>query len=164
MSSNNRGTYEQVREVLDRMRKFHRRLRDALDEPGSRTKDLRSEYLLGLARREEQEMNQAIARYERDGASAGVLDTWLQYVPDGKAAEELREIDFTPDMTPDEIVEEKDKFDQNLAKFYRQLQVQTSIPRVSELFGQLADMTERRLAKRTWQIHDSDLAPARNGD
>ena len=46
-------TYEQVRDILERIRSFHRRLRDALEEVRSTSKDERTQFLLEEIRRDE---------------------------------------------------------------------------------------------------------------
>jgi len=151
-------TYEQVRDILERIRSFHRRLRDALEEARSTSKDERTQFLLEEIRRDEQAMNLALAKYQRHGV-VNVLDTWIQYVPDEDARRLLRETNFNSDMNPDEMFARKSRIDQALAELYQRLAEQSSATQVVELFEGLARYTAQRLMDEGWNVLDSDSAP-----
>lgn len=151
-------TYEQVRDILTRIRSFHRRLRDELEQARPRSNDERTRFLLEVLRRDEQAMNIALGKYQQNGG-VNVLATWIQYVPDEEAARLLHETRFTEDLTPEEMVNRKLEIDQALAELYGQLAEQTSAAQVAELFSSLADLTNQRLTDQGWQVRDSDAAP-----
>lgn len=156
-------TYEQVRDVLDRIRSFHRRLRDELEQVRRAATDERSQFLLNALRRDEQAMNVALADYERHGG-ANVLDTWIQYVPDEETERLLQTTHFTPEMGPVDMLNRKVRIDQALAGLYQSLAEQTSATRAGELFAGLAEQTLQRLSRESWKILDDDLAPSEPQD
>lgn len=146
--------YRQVRDVLERVRDRHARLRDQLAQDESRSSDERTRHVLAAIRQDEQAMSDALAEYGREGAAASPLATWMQYVPDEDVERTLDEIEFPPGMPADQVVLRKVEFDRALATFYRQLADATSIPRVEELFGSLADQLDQRLAQRAWDVRE----------
>jgi hypothetical protein len=156
-------TYEQVRDILNRIRSFHRRLRDELEQVRPTSKDRRTQFLLEALRRDEQAMNIALAKYQRHGG-VNVLDTWIQYVPDEETQRLLTENHFSSDMDPEEMLARKAGIDKALADLYRSLSEQTSATQVGELFAGLAQQTLQRLTQESWKVLDDDLAPSKNGD
>lgn len=156
-------TYEQVRDILEGIRAFHRRVRNELEEARRSAKDERTRFVLESIRRDEQAMDAALARYER-GERNPVLDVWMQYVPDEEMRRLLRETHFKPELDPEDVVARKVQIDRALADFYRQLADQTSAPRAAELFERLAERTTQRLADESWQVRNGDLAPPRKRD
>lgn len=150
-------TYQQVRDVVETIRGAHQQMRDALEAPRTRTQDRRTETLLAALRQEEQQLQLALARFGTDGSS-GILDTWLQYVPDEELRQELDDVDFSPEMTAEDIVGRKLQFDQALIALLGQLTEETAVPRVQELFQALLDHARSQASDEAWGIRDADLA------
>ena len=82
----------------------------------------------------------------------------MQYSPAGDAEEVLRETDFSGPLDPDELVARKARFDQALVEFYKHLARETSIPRVEELFTQMARQAEQQASQQSWRFRDADTA------
>ncbi len=156
-------TYQSVREILENVRRFHRRLRREVEAAEQTIGDRRSDYLLESFRRGEREMDRALAQYENEGDSA-VLDTWIQYVPTEDLERFLNESPMPTGEKPEDVVEWKQEFDKALAAFYRQLADQDSAPRVQEFFESLAAMVEQRIANEGWAARDEELAPDQSED
>lgn len=146
-------TYKQVRDVVKTMREAHQQLRKALERPTSQSPDARTKLMLEVLRREEQELQLALARYGAEGQTA-LLDTWLQYVPDGEVRQALDEIDFTPKMSAEEVVAHKLEFDQALSELLSQLAGQTAVPRVQEFFTTLLENIESRMSQQAWSVRE----------
>lgn len=151
-------SYQQIREILDAIRKFHRQLRQELEDTYPDTEDPRSKFLMRSLRRGEKEMDMALARYKNEGESS-VLDTWIQYVP----SEELEDLMLTGHLpahsSPDEILRWKQNVDEALAAFYHQLGDQVSSPKAKELLESLASGIEQRLLNQSWLAREEELAP-----
>jgi len=146
-------TYQQVRDVVRKMRGAHQQLRDALERPRSQTGDARTRLMLEALRREEQELQLALAQYGTQGQES-LLNTWLQYVPDEEVMDTLDRIEFTPEMSADEVVAAKLDFDQALMALLRQLAEQTAAPRVRELFTTLLENIQSRTSAQVWSIRE----------
>ena len=146
-------TYQQVRDVISQMRKAHQRIRDALEEPQSESPDPRTRMMLEALQQEEQELQKVLAR---SGAQEddGLLDTWLQYVPDEEVQQVLACMEFAADMPADEIVARKREFDQAMADLLRRLADETSVPRVEEFFRRLLENIETRTAQKAWSLRE----------
>lgn len=146
-------TYQQVRDVVKLLRQSHQQLRDALEEPRARSGDSRTRLMLEALRREEQELQIALARYDAEGQES-LLNTWLQYVPDEELRQVQEAIEFTPDMGAEDVVLHKLAYDQALLELLRQLCDETSVPRVQEFFCGLRDNVESRIAAEVWSVRE----------
>lgn len=156
-------SYQQVGDILERIRTVHRRLRDRLEEVRPRAKDERTRFVLESLRRDEQAMNLALAQFQPPDENSP-RDSWLQYIPDEDTQRLLDETRFTTDMAPEELLARKVEIDRSLVDLYQRLSEQSSAPRVSDLFTRLAEQTNQRLTDHSWQIRDSDTAPAQERD
>lgn len=152
-------SYQQVRDILEQIRDVHRRLRDKLEGIRPDAEDERTRFILESARRDEQIMNLALAQFEHDSGSTA-LRAWIQYVPDEDTQRLLDETRFTPDMEPGEVLQRTARIDESLVELYQRLSEQVSAPGVREIFDRLAEQTNQRLADASWQIRDSESAPA----
>ena len=150
--------YQQVREILNSVRQFHRRLRHEVDAAYPGTDDPRAKFLLRSIRRGEQELDLALAKYAKEGERS-VLDTWIQYVPTEEIETVLLSGELPPHSSPEDILEWKLEFDASLADFYRQLADQVSAPRAKELLESQAALIEQRLSDQSWQAREEYLAP-----
>ena len=106
-------------------------------------------------------MDMALGRYEQE-ADASILDTWIQYIP----SEEIEELMLTGHLpthsSPDQILAWKQKIDEALVSFYRQLADQVSNPKTKDLLESLASGVEQRLLNQSWLAREEDLAPETN--
>jgi len=154
-------SYQQVYDILSRIRAVHRRLRDDLERARPDAEDERTRFVLESIRRDEQAMNLALGSSQQEQGDLP-LQTWIQYVPDEDSQRLLNETNFTEDMGPEEVVARKVEIDESLVSLYRRLAEQSSAPSVREFFERLAERTTQRLNDETWQIRDSESAPARD--
>lgn len=150
--------YQQIKDILESIRKFHRRLRREAEEVYSDTDDPRAKFLLRSFRRNEQEMDLALGRYEKDGESP-VLETWIQYASSEEIEDVLNSGHLPPHSGPEEVLAWKQKFDASLAEYYRHLAREVSASRAKELFESLATLTEQQLSDQSWQAREEELAP-----
>ena len=146
-------TYQQVRDVVARIRRCHQRLRDALDTPGNRARDHRTQEMLDALRREEQELQLLLGRYGAQGEES-LLDTWLQYVPDDDVSQIASSIEFGPELTPEDVVIRKLEFDNALIDLLETLAEETSAPRVREFFRTMVENARSRRSRRVWSIRE----------
>lgn len=146
-------TYQQVRDIVARIRRCHQQLRDALDTPGNRAKDSRTQLILDSLRREEQELQLLLGRYGAQGEES-LLNTWLQYVPDDDLAQIVASIEFGPELTAEEVVIRKLEFDNALIDLLETLSEETSAPRIREFFRSLVENAESRRSRQVWRIRE----------
>lgn len=153
-------TYQQIRDVVKRMRTAHQQLREALERPRTRVGDARARMMLEALRQEEQELQLALGLFGARGEES-LLNTWLQYVPDDDVVEALNQIEFTSDMSADEVVSRKLEFDQTLMDLLRQLSGQTAVPRVEEFFTTLLENAQSRTSQQAWSVREfqADATP-----
>jgi hypothetical protein len=159
-------TYQQVRDVVTRIRSAHQSLRDELERPRPRARDANSRLMLEELRRSEQQLQIELARQLAAAGTDSLLDTWLQFIPDEDVLHTLDSIEFTPEMTVVEIVDRKLEFDQALMALLRQLAEETAVPRVQEFFRSLLGELERRVSRESWSVIDfpEDVEPRRTDE
>ena len=146
-------TYQQVRDVIERICYAQRRLRLSLEQPDAWITDERTRLIFHTLEEEEQSLQEALARFGAEGEPK-VLDTWIQFVADEQLDNSLDSIEFDPGMSADEVVAEKQKFDQALAELLEQLKNSVTLPRVEELFSSLLQHVETRSSQQAWQIRE----------
>lgn len=146
-------TYQQVRDIVKRLRESHQQLRIALERPRSRTDDARTRLMLEELRREELDLQIILTRYEEESSEA-LLDTWLQYVPDQEVIDALNTMKFSPEMSADEVVAQKVKFDEAMLDLLKQLREQTAAPRIQSFFNTLFEYLKSRVSQSVWAIRE----------
>lgn len=142
-------SYIQVRDALDHIRKYYRRLSDFYERVADTTDDERIELLLDYMGRHEKNLSRAVGKYERQG-SEGVLNTWMQYEFDRGIEEAFQEAEMNENPSFEEVVAFSQKIDQAFRDAYRQLAQYTDAPRVQELFESLAELEQGKEEHYAW--------------
>ncbi|MAT14582.1 MAG: hypothetical protein CMJ46_04850 [Planctomyces sp.] len=145
--------YETVRNIVELIRDKHRQMRDALEAPRARAKSPKVAVTLEYLQKDEQELQLMLGNAQSTGEKE-VLDTWLQYIPDEELQATVAQTEFTPDMSVEDIIEEKMKFDQAMIEFLDHNIRETSIPRVEEFFKSLRDHVQSRAAQHAWATRE----------
>lgn len=143
-------TYKQVKDVFQRVKDFRRELRDHLEASQLEMDDERLSWLVEHMDRHERFIDGSLDRYE-EKASEGILETWLQYVPDAPIREAFEETRLEPGTDEKEVFERIQKWDQALLEMYRQLAGMSGAPRVQELFQSLLEMEEAKQEEISWR-------------
>ena len=146
--------YEQVRDILGRVRLFHRQVVDYFDGEDACSVNERTKELIGAFRLEETAMDRAIGQFVKEGRDDRALGVWIQYVADEDVRRVLKDLRTSGTMQPEELMDLKLDFDHALIGLYSQLAGSTSFPEVSELFDGLRRMTEQRSAQSVWSARD----------
>lgn len=145
-------TYKQVRDVIDLLRQAHQQVRKYLADAET-ADDPNTEKFLKALHHDAQTLQESLADYETFGDN-GVLDTWMQYVPDGDVAEKLSGLRFTADMSPEEVVARKVEFDNAVAEMCDQLAAGGGTERVQELFAQIRDQMNSLSVHQVWSLRE----------
>ncbi|MEZ6046175.1 MAG: hypothetical protein R3C11_11520 [Planctomycetaceae bacterium] len=82
------------------------------------------------------------------------MNTWLQYIPDEELEQSVRDIEFTEDMTVEEILEQKLVFDQALIDFLEHNIRSTSTPHVADFFQTLRNYVVSQTAQTVWSTRE----------
>lgn len=146
-------TYQQVRDVVARIRTTHQQLRDALEGTEAETSDPRAQLMEKWLSQEEEQLQLTLAQYGVEGEKE-LLDTWLQYVPDEEVLDKLKSLEFRPNLPAEDLVARKMEFDQAMMAFLKQLADETSVPRVEEFFRTLLENAESRAASQAWSMRE----------
>ena len=146
-------TYQQVKDVLQRISRCQRRLRLGLAPPSRWICDERTELIYRTLEKEEHDLESAVTRFQAED-QGGVLNVWIQFAGDEELESTLDSIAFQPGMSADEVVALKHEFDEALTSFLKQLAGAANTPRVEELFLRLAEYVDTRSASQAWRIRD----------
>ncbi len=131
----------QVFEILDAIREVHQQLAARYRELNSESTDERIKLLLEDMERRENVFDDCIRQYESFEPSA-VLNTWLQFVPEGAVRlTHLNQRLATPRSLA-ELVEETLQLNSRLCDAYLVMAKQAPIPALRELMTDLAQLEE----------------------
>lgn len=150
-------SYLQIRDILEHLKGYYRRLSNLYEEVSETTDDERIRLLLQYMGRHERNLSRAVARHERAGAE-GVLNTWVQYEFDKGIDEALQEAEMHPNPSVEEIIRFSRKIDQAFVDFYRQMAQYTDSPRIQELFESLLDLEQGKEEHYAWS--ELEFGPA----
>jgi triphosphoribosyl-dephospho-CoA synthetase len=143
--------FKTARELLDRVKEFHRDLSSYYANVSEIAHKERVKTLLRYMSRHETSLVQCLDRYEKEAAKK-VMDTWFQFPPaldKRKCFEGVRKLES--DMSLEDVVETALWFDNCLVEFYQQLADTSVSEDVTELFQNLLERVkeEKHEAART---------------
>lgn len=142
MKKSSRGTYVQIRDVVELIRSHHRRLRNAYEKKSSGDRG-RPDLLLDYLSEQEGGLGSFLERYA-SAERETILDTWIQYSP----AERLEEIFSSAEEASlddaREVAGQAVALDRALADLYRQLEERSAAANVQRFFAGLREVAEKR--------------------
>ena len=143
-------TFEKTRDVLDKVREFHRGLSEFYARMSEIAQKEKVKMLLDYMSRHEEHLEQCLSRYQTDGAKR-LLDTWFKNTPPILKHEFFRKAKLTPDMSVKDVVKAAIQFDNCIAEFYMQMAELSHTDEIRHLFRCLLEMEkeEERQAIRS---------------
>lgn len=138
--------YEQIEDILSLAADFHSRLARFYDRLTDEVEKERVAMLLDYLSRHERRLHEGLERYgEEQQEKLG--ETWLQYAAEDEPLS-MDNLDASPDMTVDDLVEMVMELDNRLLTFYRAMIGSAAIPpEVRDMFSRLAEQQEQEKAK-----------------
>ncbi|MCK5188869.1 MAG: hypothetical protein KAR12_02310, partial [Methylococcales bacterium] len=95
--------FEQVRDILDHAREFHKCLGEFYQNLVEYEEETRIKMLLEYLGRHEKFLEQGIANFE-ESASEQVLDTWFQFTQDKATLKLPNSKNIKPDMSVEDVI------------------------------------------------------------
>jgi hypothetical protein len=126
-------TFPQVRDVLDYVRAFHKRLSDFYHQLSDETEKPKVKMLLNYMSLHEKHLQEDLAAYE-ESAPRKVMDTWYQGTPDKSILERYEGIQIRPDLSLYEVVCLAFEIDDSLIEFFRGMVECSECQAVREVF------------------------------
>lgn len=130
--------YEQVQNILDLARSFHRKLADfyqELDEATEEEKE-RMKLVLQYLQDHERTLDRKLSQFQTD-APKNILDTWVQFPPENRIDRIFDPKQIKSDMSVNDIVALTLDFDNALLQFYKKAQDVAATDAISEIFEDL---------------------------
>ena len=157
--------FSQVRDVVALIRKAHQQLRQNLKDAMSQPRDSRTKEIVDTLNREEQDLQRTLAECGAESQDSPLLDVWLQYIPDESLHDALTSVEFSSDLSADEVVVRKLQFDQALVTLLDQLAQTANPPSVKEFFELLSEHIATRATEQAWNVREyqADAEPPRPG-
>jgi regulator of replication initiation timing len=129
--------FEQVRDLLKYIEKFHHRLGEYYQNmeeslPDREKLRLLYEYLS----EHELRMERNLAAFEQE-ASAAILDTWFKYTPKRELGGLFAQLTMHPCMSVDEVINSVLQLDEHLLDLYHEIHEMTRSKEVKEVFANL---------------------------
>lgn len=148
--------YYKVQDILVLVRKFHQDMQEVLAQIQQDSDASTVEWLSDQIRHYELHWQAALADYEKHGTQ-GVLDTWLQFVPDDPIRKEVDSISVRPEMTLADLTEINMRFRNSLIDLYQTLATASAAPHVQEFFQQLLKQEQAIAANQSLKSRASSL-------
>lgn len=142
-------TYQQVGDILNVIRDYHRRFRNALENVEVSAGFELTESLARFLQIHEVHWQKALKEYGDEGEEA-VLNSYIQYVPDEGVQEALEDIRITSDMSTDDVRQLVMQFHSALIDLYGTLTDQVTAPRVKEFFTRLHELENSVTTEQAW--------------
>lgn len=147
--------YDQVRDVLDRARRFHHESSERFAQLREETGDERMRLILDYLGQRAQALESQIAEYER-AAAPTLLDAWVTFAPAARLNEELAQIRVPPGATVPELVRAALRVDEGLLHLYREAARQAPNEDVREVFIRLLAEGEQELSRLVQAVFEMD--------
>lgn len=147
--------YEQVRDVLDRIGRFHHLISEFYEQLEGIVEKERVVIILDYLRRHEILFEERIKEFERQ-ADANTLDTWFKYTPTDDMQREIARLEARPDLTTDEVVSMALRLDDIMLNIYRESCDFAVIDEVKEVFSNLYDECVKERSKMVLAVFGYD--------
>lgn len=134
--------FEQVRDILDHAREFHKKLHELYQQLADQEEAARIKLLLEYLGGHEKLLEQGIANFEQS-ASEEILDTWFQFTQDDAILKLPETLQLKPHMAVDEVIRMGLELDDRLIKLYRDAVENSEVPEVQEVFDNLLAMEQQ---------------------
>lgn len=148
--------FETVRDIVEQSRQLHQALAAQYAELEQLTTSERAQLLLDYLARHEARLAEAMGNYERD-AAPGVLESWLQYVPELDAAAvvaRLRGVDLND---VEAVVAAALAVDDHLLAVFREMEHHAATDALRDIARSLQQIErneEHQLARAAFRLHD----------
>jgi rubrerythrin len=134
--------FEQVKDVFDYGIELHAQLRTLYGSIGEQAEQERVRMLMDYLSSHERNREEAMQRFGRD-PHANVFDVWLQYAPDARIEQMLKDCVIRPDMSVDDAVKIAMTFDNALIEIYKEAAREAQDTTAKAVFTNLVEMEER---------------------
>ena len=131
--------YEQVRDILDHAREFHKRLEEFYQNLAQNEAVARIKMLLEYLSRHEKFLEQGIANFE-ESASEQVLDTWFQFTQDKETLKLPEAVNIKSHMSVEDVIRMGLELDDRLIRLYKDAAENAEVPEVKDVFNNLLEM------------------------
>lgn len=147
-------TYKQARDLLEWVRTYHRRMKEAYGDAAESAADERKAMLLRYLENHEALFERSIdeAITENDG----VLDAWIQFTPDKEMLEPIEAAEVKPDISVEELVRNAQRMDGTLMEFYQDAIERVKSKPAREFFEQLLTKQESDRAKLAEHLQSTE--------
>ncbi|RKZ45365.1 MAG: hypothetical protein DRQ58_10535 [Gammaproteobacteria bacterium] len=149
--------FEQVRDILDHAREFHKCLGEFYQNLVEYEEETRIKMLLEYLGRHEKFLEQGIANFE-ESASEKVLDTWFQFTQDKATLKLPSGNNIKSNMSVEDVIHMGLELDDCLIKLYKDAAEDSEVLEVKEVFNNLLKMEQEeehhlvRAALDSWDI------------
>jgi len=138
--------YERTRDIIEHARAFHGRLEELYQGLAEKAEKQRVKMLLDHLSRHERRLREVLSRYEQHAARE-MLDTWFQYVPEEETLQRFAAVDWTDDMSIDQIIENALRLDQYLLDLFRESANRALGDDIRDVLGSLLTLEEEEMVR-----------------
>lgn len=147
--------FEQVKTILTHVQTLRQRVRDIAKRQEFAAKNDLVAALLGQAEEKDRVMQDLLTRHA-DGASQGVLETWVQFSDTAMIERELAEIGASREDGDEATLMRLLELDRRLLEIYQTASEQSRSERVKQFFAELAEMERQKARRRARNLTELD--------
>ena len=149
-------SYKTVKEVLDHVAHWQKRVADFCEDVADESRDDRAAALMDYFAGHERELQRVLTNYA-DADRQGVLDTWIQHTSEDDVRLFFQKADLDPDQPLEAAVGKVVEFDDRLRDMYRSLAENSQVPpRVQAVFQNLLEAEEWQTLRNAWSATESE--------
>ena len=148
--------FEQVRDILDHAREFHKRLGEFYQNLADHEEAARIKMLIEYLGKHEKLLEQGMVNFE-ESVSKQILDTWFQFTQDKTILKLPKAMDIKSHMSVEDVIRIGLELDNRLIEFYKDAAENSEVPELKEVFNNLLEMEqeeERHLVRAVLDSSD----------
>ena len=146
----------QTRELLELARRYHQGLSEIYAEEEEHEHSEKVQILLDYLSRHERHLERILSKVAVE-VREEVLSRWFQCTPGDSPLHELEHVEFTPELTAEELAGRALRLDGKILVWYRHMADRSVAAHVREVFEELLEMEKSehiQLARDTLELND----------
>jgi hypothetical protein len=140
-------TFQRVKDVVEYSKHIHSSLERLFQGYRDQNQEESVTMMLDYLINEQHRMKDVLSNFEETNQLDN-MDTWMQYAPSLDISQATANQPIKADITLDELIDVVDEFGKAVVAFYREAVKESELPKVTELFENLAEMETKNTIKQ----------------
>lgn len=147
--------YKRAIDFIDFVKNLHHEIKEYCEKIYDNSDSEKVKMVLGYVAEHERKMEETLREYE-NGLSKSIEETWYQFIELPEKPSCLKNMEFNPTMSIDDVINFVSKVDMCLVKLYQKLAEISVSEEAQKIFDNLANMESNELRKVVQNIQRVD--------